>query len=144
MRTWNLESRPAREAFWEFIKQRIADGKSATARLIEDTRSLEQNALSHALYGQIAAQLGDQSAREVKAECKLRFGIPILLEHDMDFAARWAAVERNLTWEQQLDLMEYMDVTSLMKVPEFSAYLDEVVRYYTGQGIYIAKPWEEN
>lgn len=141
-RVWNLASEQARKAFWDFMKERVAAQQSVVVRLVEDTRSLDQNAYSHAIYGQVAAQLEDQTAREVKAECKLIFGVPILME-DEKFRAKWQSAALKLTHEERLGLMDFMDVTSLMNVRQFTQYLDEIVRHYTRQGLYLAKPWED-
>src|SRR3546814_5818342 len=44
----------------------------------EKDRTLSQNAISHAWYAQIAAELRESTEYGVKCECKLRYGVPIL------------------------------------------------------------------
>ena len=41
-------------------------------------RTVDQNALSHVWYDQVARELGEDTELQVKAYCKLHFGVPIL------------------------------------------------------------------
>lgn len=96
-------------------------------------RSLNQNALSHDWYAQIARELGDQTPDDVKCECKLRFGVPIM-RNDPDFREMYdSAIKRTMTYEQKLKVMRYLPVTSLMNTAELSAYLEQMQREYAGR-----------
>ena len=122
----------------------VLAGKKALFQLVPEKRSLSQNAISHAIYTQIAGQLEDQSVQEVRAECKLRFGVPILRGNNEKFRAMYdKAIRETLTYEEKLAAMEFLPVTSLMDKAQFSEYLDTVIRAYSQQGISITMPGEE-
>lgn len=68
-------------------------------------RTLDQNALWFALYQRVAemTQIGDtEGARRC---CKLRFGVQILLNEDVDFREEWYHAMRYLSYGQKLDLL---------------------------------------
>lgn len=119
-------------------------GKKAVFELVPEKRSLDQNAMSFALYKEIAGQLEDQTVAEVRAECKLRFGVPILRGANERFRAMYdKAIKDTLSYEEKLDAMEFLPVTRLMDKEQFSEYLDTVIREYSKQGIAITMPGEE-
>ena len=122
----------------------LLDGKKAVFELVPEKRSLDQNAMSFALYKEIAGQLEDQTVAEVRAECKLRFGVPILRGANERFRAMYdKAIKDTLSYEEKLDAMEFLPVTRLMDKEQFSEYLDTVIREYSKQGIAITMPGEE-
>lgn len=103
-------------------------------------RSIDQNALSHAWYNDIAQQIAD-TPENVKCECKLRFGVPILRAEDPDFAEMYdAAILRSLTYEQKLKAMKYLPVTSNMTKEQLSRYLDYIQKSYAEQGVVVSFP----
>ena len=119
-------------------------GKKAVFELVPEKRSLDQNAMSFALYKEIAGQLEDQTVAEVRAECKLRFGVPILRGANERFRAMYdKAIKATLSYEEKLSAMEFLPVTRLMNKGQFSEYLDTVIREYSKQGIAITMPGED-
>lgn len=120
----------------------LLSSKPFVVQVVGPKRSLDQNALSHALYTQIAGQLEDQTVQEVRSECKLRYGIPIL-RGDEDFCRLYDRVIRSHDYETKLALMEWFPVTSLMNKAQCSEYLDTLIREYSKQGISIVMPGEE-
>lgn len=105
-------------------------------------RSLDQNAISHAWYNDIALQIAD-TPENVKAECKLRFGVPILRAEDADFREMYDnSILRNLTYEQKLRAMRYMPVTSNMTKAQLSRYLEHIQTSYAQQGVMVTFPNE--
>lgn len=103
-------------------------------------RSLDQNALQFKWAGEAAEQLGDRTADEVQREWKLTIGVPILRSEDDDFRAFYDEALRPRTYEQKLAAMRYVPVTSIMSVPQFTRYLDEVFRQCQEQGINLTIP----
>ena len=104
-------------------------------------RSLSQNAISHVWYGEVSRKLKEQTPEEVKCECKLRFGVPILRAEDEDFREMYdAAIRRYLTYEQKLRAMRYLPVTSLMTKNQLSRYLEAVQREYASRGVSLEFP----
>lgn len=95
-------------------------------------RSLDQNAISHCWYEQIARELGEYLPIQVKAQCKLYYGVPILRAQDEEFRAFYDQSIKRLTHEQKLQIMEkeFCPVTSLMTTAQMKQYLDDVQRAY--------------
>jgi len=121
----------------------LQSGKPFVVQVVREKRTLDQNAISHALYTQIAAQLEDQTVQEVRAECKLRFGIPLLRAGNPEFKAMYdKAIRATLDYEEKLKAMEFLPVTRLMDKTQFSEYLDTVIREYSKQGVSIIMPGE--
>lgn len=84
-------------------------------------RSVEQNAVSHGWYAQISRELGEDTPGEVKSECKLLYGIPIL-RADPDFDVFYRHLDR-LSYTDRLAAMKYIDVTSLMNTTQMQEYM---------------------
>lgn len=83
-------------------------------------RSLDQNAILHAWINQIATELREQTAAEVKAECKLTIGVPILRAEDEEFRQFYDKSIKLMTYEDKLLAMSFCPVTSLMTVKQLS------------------------
>jgi hypothetical protein len=120
----------------------LLSSKPFIVQVVGEKRSLDQNALAFALYTEIAGQVGDQSVNEIRAECKLRYGVPILRAASEDFRARYDKVIKPHDYETKLALMDWLPVTSLMDKAQFTEYLDTVIREHSKQGIAIVMPGE--
>lgn len=96
------------------------------------SRTDAQNRLSQRWYTDIATQLGDQTHEEVRAECKLVFGVPILCAENEAFRVSWEETFGRLHHESALKAVRVMDlpVTRLMRVKQMNAYMDAVQRQY--------------
>ena len=104
---------------------------------------LDQNAISHAWYNDIATQTAD-TPENVKCECKLRFGVPILRAEDPDFREMYdASILRSLSYEQKLRAMRYIPITSNMTKPQLSRYLEHIQMSYAQQGVVVTFEKEE-
>lgn len=103
-------------------------------------RSLDQNRLQFLWAREAADQRGDVTADEVRREWKLRHGVPILREESAEFRATYDRAVRPLPYDQKLDAMHIIDVTSLMKVPQMVRYLDTIQRECAEQGIRLTDP----
>ena len=106
-------------------------------------RTLRQNKLQRLWMGEIAEQLGDQTAEEVRGYCKLTIGVPILRAENDAFRERYDAIIRPLPYEQKLAMMmEPLDfpITRLMTTKQHTAYLDGVHRHFSEKGIALTDP----
>ena len=106
-------------------------------------RSLDQNRLSRLWYNEIAQQLGDRSAEDVRAFCKLHFAVAIRKAEDEKWAAEYDAVVRPLPYAAKLKLMaEPIDfpVTRGLKTKGMTDYLDAISRWASEQGIRLTDP----
>ena len=105
-------------------------------------RSTEQNSLQRRWITEIAEQLGDRTAEEVRGECKLRFGVPILRAENEIFCEKYDRIIKPLPYETKLALMmEPLDfpVTRLMTVAQTTKYLDAISRFYSEQGVILSQ-----
>lgn len=96
-------------------------------------RSLDQNAISHAWYQQVANELREDTPLGVKSFCKLHFGIPILRAESEDFREKYDRAVKPMDYPDKLTLMEWFPVTSLMTTPQLSEYLEKVQDHYRGR-----------
>lgn len=103
-------------------------------------RTLDQNALQWLWATEAARQLGDQTAEEVRAEWKLRHGVPILREDNAEFRAFYDRSLKGLPYDQKLKAMGFVPVTSLMKVRQMVRFLDTVQRECLTNGIVLTDP----
>lgn len=135
---------------------KIEKDKGVAMKVIEDTdlpctvkvtkgvkRSAEQNRLQWLWMKEASEQLGDQTAAEWQAYCKLHYGIPILREDDSEFRDAYDEIIKPLHYEQKLRAMEkFFPVTSLMTTKQLTRYLDEVYVHFTEQGVHLTEPTE--
>ena len=105
-----------------------------------EDRSLDQNNLQWKWAGEAAAQLGDRTADELQREWKLTLGVPILRAEDDDFRAFYDKALKPRSYEEKLAAMRYVPVTSIMTVPQMSAYMDAVMRQCQEQGLVLTVP----
>lgn len=98
-----------------------------------------QNRLSFAWYQDIARDLGDRDVSEVRAECKVIHGAPILCQEVPAFEASWSRLRSRFSHEEIIEFVRdtELPVTSLMTVRQMSAYLDAVQRRYAPMGVHL-------
>lgn len=106
------------------------------------SRSDVQNRLAQRWFTDISAQLGDQTHEDVRAECKLLFGVPILRAENEAFRVSYDRSLRNLSYENKLAAIKAFDlpVTRLMTVKQMTAFMDAMHKHWTGQGVRLTDP----
>ena len=106
------------------------------------SRSHQQNRLAQRWYSDIARQLGDTTHEEVRADCKVTFGVPILRAENGAFGAEWDASLGRLSHESQRRAVKAFDlpVTRLMTMPQMTQYMDDMLRHWGGMGIRLTDP----
>lgn len=87
-------------------------------------RTSEQNKLQRLWVKEIAEQMGDQTAEEVRGYCKLTIGVPLLREENEAFRLRYDAVVKPLPYEQKLQI------------------IDGIHRHFSEKGIVLTLPPE--
>ena len=108
-------------------------------------RSVEQNKLQWLWMNEAAEQLGEYTASEYQAICKLELGVPILRGEDDVFRDLYDSTIRPLPYEAKLKVMGHafdFGVTSKMKTGQKKRYLDDVYIYFTNQGALLTDPDE--
>lgn len=132
---WSLKTTDNIREFVNHIQDRHHRGESVTVEFVEHDRSTNQNSLFHQMLRVVAEQKGDETVDELKRFCKLRFGVPLLRAVDPSFCAIYdTAIKHSLTYEQKLEAMDLLPVTSRMDRATFSIFLDSVARFWTEQG----------
>lgn len=114
-----------------FLRLNVKTGKA---------RSLDQNAISHAWYQQMAREDRQEDEIGHKCYCKLHHGVPILRAEDAEFRAFYDGALKGLTYEQKVAAMKYLPVTSMMTKPQLSKYLEAVQADYRARGLYLEFP----
>lgn len=105
------------------------------------TRTKSQNALLHKWYGEIAAQLGDTDAHQVKGECHRKWGLTIRLRDEV-FAFVWKRSAVGLNYEQECKFLASgaLNVSSAMSPKELTEYMDAMSREYRLRGFFLTDP----
>lgn len=119
---------------FKFLRLNVKTGKD---------RTLDQNAISHVWYEQLARELPEEDALGWKAFCKLQFGVPLLRSEDAQFREFYdASIKASLSYEQKLAAMKYLPVTSLMTTALLSKYLETVQAHFLRLGVVLEFPKE--
>ncbi|MFV1689992.1 hypothetical protein VWZ40_00885 [Phaeobacter sp. JH20_21] len=90
----------------------------------------------------MSRQKEDETHEEVRAYCKLHFGVPILRAENEAFRQSYDRTMRPLDYETKLAAMKNLDipVTRLMTVKQMTAFMDEMQRYWSGLGFRLTDP----
>lgn len=102
-------------------------------------RTKQQNATLHKWFGQIASEQGD-SAAAIKAELKLRFGLPIMQANHPGWVEEWSPLYEPLPYAMRLKVFEIIPMTSLMRVKEMSEFMEAIQRECRTLGISLIDP----
>lgn len=138
---WRIKDDFQWRAFCEHVGRLRLAGKTPAFKEVTTKRSVDQNSISHAWYSEVSRALQDRSPLSVKCESKLTCGVPILRAEDDDFRAFYdKSVRQTLSYEEKLDAMKFLPVTSLMSVKQLSQYLEDLQQYWGKQGVYLAFP----
>lgn len=106
-------------------------------------RTLDQNRLQMLWHKEAAQQLGDETAEQKRAYCKLHFGVEILCSESEEFRETYNRVMGSLPYETKLALMAVpfdFPVTRLMKKQQKTDYLNAVREHYESQGVELTIP----
>lgn len=105
-------------------------------------RSHAQNRLAQRWFTDIATQLGDQTHEDVRAECKMRFGVPILRAENEAFRLSYDRVIKPLPYEEKLEAIKAFDlpVTRLMTVKQMTDFMDAMQKHWSVQGVRLTDP----
>jgi len=106
-------------------------------------RSTDQNRLQRKWCQEVAEQLGDRTAEEVRGDAKLRFGVPIMRGEHPEFREKYDRLIKPHSYAEKLEMMmEPLDfpVTRLMTTKQKTAYLDAFAAFYARQGVQLTIP----
>lgn len=107
-------------------------------------RTSAQNNLVHKWFAEIAKQRGDTTAQEVKAECNLTYGRPILDRDDDEWSAAFGYIFGQLNHAAKLKAIRVLDIpfTRRMTVAQLTEYMDQMAADYRQQGFRLTQPDE--
>lgn len=143
MTTWTINSDSSLQSVIGDIRELYRANKFLkVSAKVGKSRSLDQNAISHAWYEQLARELKEDDALGWKCYCKLHHGIPILRAEDEEFRAFYDAALIGLSYEQKLGAMKFVPVTSNMKKPQLSKYLEAMQADFRSRGVALEFPVE--
>lgn len=136
-----VDTEQARDMLVKFI---IGKALPFTATITDGKhRTNDQNRLQRQWVLEIATQLGDCTPEQVRGECKLRFGVPILREENDAFRMVYDRLIKPHTYAEKLEfMMEPFDfgVTRIMTTRQKTEFLNRMHQHYSEQGLILTNP----
>jgi hypothetical protein len=128
-----------------YVDQMRMSGRVPEIEVLEydPHRSLDQNALINSLYPEIARQKSDETALDVRRRLKLTRGVPILRAENEAFRRFYNSGLLALTYEQKIEAMDFVPVTSIMTKKQGTQFIENVLAECSEQGINIQLPYKE-
>jgi len=135
---WNVSNPDQLKRLNEHLAAKLDEGKSTLLEFVDNERNSDQNSLFHAILREVAKQKGDESVGDIKRYVKLTMGVPILRASDAKFRELYDdTIKGSLSYEQKLEAMDILPVTSRMGKKDFATLIDDVIQHYTQQGYHI-------
>jgi len=108
----------------------------------KEARTKKQNRLVHMWFNEIAQQKGDETSADIKIDCNIAYGRPILARDDPEWDAVFEWVFRDLNIERKRKAVKVLDVpfTRKMSVKQLTEYMDNMGRDYRQQGFNLTDP----
>tara|TARA_R110002050_G_scaffold46890_2_gene109964 strand:+ start:80 stop:514 length:435 start_codon:yes stop_codon:yes gene_type:complete len=139
-RKFDLSVERDQSDIWDYANALQTDGHRPIFERVLPSRSSNQNDMVYAIYKQIADQADDSTVVDIKRECKLRLGVPILRASNERFKALYdKSIRPYLTYEEKLLAMDILPVSSLMTKPQCSEYIDTMIRDYSAMGYSVTR-----
>jgi len=109
-----------------------------------EDRTRQQNALAFRWFAEAADQLGDRTAADVRAHCKLHHGVGMLHVENDAFREQWDRLIRDrFTYDEKLLLMlpphDY-PVSRIMTVRQMLRWMEAIHSEYAGMGVRLTEP----
>ncbi len=123
-----------------WIKPKCVPSQKYVLKLVKSYkhRSLDQNGQSHVWYSQLAKELPEDNELGWKRYCKLTLGVPLLRAQDSQFRELYdKCIRKTLTYEQKLEAMDILPVTSRMDTEQFNYYLEAMQNHFSKRGVIL-------
>lgn len=115
-------------------------------------RSIPQNKLAFKWYKERGEQNGNGAHYE-RLFCKFVYGCPVMIQQEADadtgettFTDFYTKLIERYTFEECVNSMEFIEVTSMFKVKPFVSYLNTIEGESVNQGLHLSHPddsyWE--
>lgn len=127
----------------KFAVDQATDGAVLTVTEKAEQRTSAQNRLVHRWFADIARHHSfGESEADIKAECNLMFGRPILSRDDPEWESVFGYIFDALNKPSKLKAIRVLDVpfTRKMGVKQLTEYMDEMQRFYAQQGVVLTDP----
>ena len=105
----------------------------------KSNRSLAQNRLAFRWYGELAGHLGTTPEYEHRL-AKLRYGCPLLIADDAEFADFYRRGIEPLDYESRVIAMQWFPVSRLFSVKMMTQYLHDMEHDSAARGIVLSHP----
>lgn len=107
-----------------------------------EKRTPPQNRTINMWYSEAAVKLGDTTTEDVRAECKLQFGVPILRRDDAAFLLEYDANFKPFPYETKRKLFKALEpaITSRMTVKQLKEYMDAMRAHFAKGGVHLTDP----
>ena len=105
-------------------------------------RGLPSNALSHIWYAYAEECKGDEFEDDIKCFCKLNYGVPILRKEDQEFNRFYNMALFNKTYEQKIESMKFVPITSRMTKDQMNRYMTRMQVEFANMGIILTSTGE--
>jgi hypothetical protein len=102
-------------------------------------RSNQQSRTAEKWYQQIGSETGETQA-EVKGQCKLMYGLPIMERDNGAWVEEWYPFYGPLPHVMRAKLFQVLPLTSLLTTRQMAEFMDAVQKEYRGQGIELIDP----
>lgn len=102
--------------------------------IIGAKRTIPQNRMDFELYTLIS-EYSHQSIDEVRGQCKLDYGVPIIRRDDAEADKMIGHAIDHLDREEQLKSMRFINVTSLMSRFQQNEFIKTLIDVWAGEGI---------
>jgi len=109
------------------------------AKPFEPKRSDSQNRLLNLWYTEIGKQSGNGFSYE-RNFYKFTYGAPILVRDNQEFAEFYGELVANLEHEMCIQAIQFIQVSSIMKVKQFTEYLNNIDQNSIERGFHLSKP----
>jgi len=108
----------------------------------KEHRTDAQNRLIHKWFSDIEKEGAGSSFADIKADCNLTYGVPILTRDNPDWSAAFGYIFGALNRPAQIKALRVLKVpvTSQMGVKQLTEYMDQMQRDYAEGGIHLTDP----
>ncbi len=111
--------------------------KAITVKDYSPNRRLSQNRLAFFLFDWLAKETGNGKDYE-RNRIKLAYAVPILRRDSEEFDDFWLSVMERREYIDRLNAMEWIQVSSLFSVKQFTEFLEDL--YQEDNGYVLPKP----
>lgn len=118
-------------------------GAVVTIQEAGEARTKSQNRLAHMWFAEISRHHSfGQSPADVKAQCNLTYGLPILTRDDVGWGAAFGYIFSALDRPTKLKAIRVLDIpfTRNMVKDQLTEYLEQMRQDYAEQGVHLTDP----